>query len=279
MINNVLSLFDGCSIGYEALKAEGIVFNKYFASEIDKNAIKVSKENFPEIVHLGDVKNIGVENVENIDLLIGGSPCQGFSTIGKQLNFEDERSALFFEFIRLKKLLKPKWFLLENVPMKKEWAKLISDFIEVDFVEINSKIVSAQSRRRLYWTNIPIQQIKEKNVFLDDIIDSDLIIDAPKNFAKRVPLGSPKYIDPYNQKAITGGKSTTLRTNINNGNMWVRMNNGEYRNLTLNECRKLQTTEIDFSCVSEQQAKKMLGNGWTTEIIQNIFKGLKNAKD
>lgn len=279
MINNVLSLFDGCSIGYEALKAEGIVFNKYFASEIDKNAIKVSKENFPEIIHLGDVKNIGVENVENIDLLIGGSPCQGFSTIGKQLNFEDERSALFFEFIRLKKLLKPKWFLLENVPMKKEWAKLISDFIEVDFVEINSKIVSAQSRRRLYWTNIPIQQIKEKNVFLDDIIDSDLIIDAPKNFAKRVPLGSPKYIDPYNQKAITGRKSTTLRTNINNGNMWVRMNNGEYRNLTLNECRKLQTTEIDFSCVSEQQAKKMLGNGWTTEIIQNIFKGLKNGKD
>lgn len=278
MINNVLSLFDGCSIGYEALKAEGIVFNKYFASEIDKNAIKVSKENFPEIIHLGDVKNIGVENVENIDLLIGGSPCQGFSTIGKQLNFEDERSALFFEFIRLKKLLKPKWFLLENVPMKKEWAKLISDFIEVDFVEINSKIVSAQSRRRLYWTNIPIKQIKEKNVFLDDIIDSDLIIDAPKNFAKRVPLGSPKYIDPYNKKAITGCKSTTLRTNINNGNMWVRMNNNEYRNLTLNECRKLQTTEIDFSCVSEQQAKKMLGNGWTTEIIQNIFKELKNGK-
>ncbi len=279
MINNVLSLFDGCSIGYEALKAEGIVFNKYFASEIDKNAIKVSKENFPEIIHLGDVKNIGVENVENIDLLIGGSPCQGFSTIGKQLNFEDERSALFFEFIRLKKLLKPRWFLLENVPMKKEWAKLISDFIEVDFVEINSKIVSAQNRKRLYWTNIPIKQIKEKNVFLDDIIDSDLIIDAPKNFAKRVPFGSPKYIDPYNKKAITGGKSTTLRTNINNGNMWVRMNNGEYRNLTLNECRNLQTTEIDFSCVSEQQAKKMLGNGWTTEIIQNIFKGLKNAKD
>ena len=279
MINNVLSLFDGCSIGYEALKAEGIVFDKYFASEIDKNAIKVSKENFPEIIHLGDVKNIGVENVENIDLLIGGSPCQGFSTIGKQLNFEDKRSALFFEFIRIKKLLKPKWFLLENVPMKKEWAKLISDFIEVDFVEINSKIVSAQSRRRLYWTNIPIKQIKEKNVFLDDIIDSDLIIDAPKNFAKRVPLGRPKYIDPYNKKAITRGKSTTLRTNINNGNMWVRMNNGEYRNLTLNECRKLQTTEIDFSCVSEQQAKKMLGNGWTTEIIQNIFKGLKNAKD
>ena len=110
MINNVLSLFDGCSIGYEALKAEGIVFDKYFASEIDKNAIKVSKENFPEIIHLGDVKNIGVENVENIDLLIGGSPCQGFSTIGKQLNFEDKRSALFFEFIRIKKLLKPKWF-------------------------------------------------------------------------------------------------------------------------------------------------------------------------
>lgn len=175
---NVLSLFDGMSCGQMALRKAGIKYENYLASEVDKFAIQVSSENFPDMIHLGDVTKIDYSKLPKIDLLIGGSPCQGFSFAGKQLNFEDPRSKLFFEFVKALEILKPKYFMLENVKMKKEYQNVISDLLGVEPIEINSALVSAQNRKRLYWTNIPnIKQPDDKKIYLKDIIEdgADLV--------------------------------------------------------------------------------------------------------
>lgn len=169
---NVLSLFDGMSCGQIALNRLGIKYNNYYASEIDKYAIEVTKKNFPNTIHLGDVTKVKAEDLEPIDLLMGGSPCQGFSFAGKQLNFDDPRSALFFEFVRLLKECKPKYFLLENVRMKKIYQDVISEHLGVEPILINSSLLSAQNRLRLYWTNIPnINQPQDKGLVLKDILE------------------------------------------------------------------------------------------------------------
>jgi DNA (cytosine-5)-methyltransferase 3A len=275
---NVLSLFDGMSCGQLALNRAKIKYDEYFASEIDRNAIKVTQHNFPNTQQIGDVNNVTSKQLPKIGLMIAGSPCQGFSFIGKGLNFKDPRSKLFFEFVRLKNELRPKYFLLENVKMKKEFQDIISQHLGIQPVEINSSLVSAQNRNRLYWTNIPLKKLpSDKNIFLDDVIDHKLknyII--PRNWQKRVPSEMPKYCDPYNKKGIKN-KSTTLRTNVNNGNMWVKVDGG-YRNLTRKEAEILQGVPVDYtSIVSESQAKKMLGNGWTIDIIAHILSGIKGA--
>ena len=170
---NVLSLFDGMSCGRIALERAGVSVNNYYASEIDKYAIAVSKKNYPDIKHIGDVTQVRASDLPQIDLLIGGSPCQGFSFAGKQLNFDDPRSKLFFEFVRLLKETKPKYFLLENVRMKQEYQDIISQHLGVQPIKINSALVSAQNRVRLYWTNIPnVNQPEDKGIFLKDIIES-----------------------------------------------------------------------------------------------------------
>lgn len=148
---NVLSLFDGISAGQVALKRAGIKVNNYFASEIDPYAIKITQKNFPNTIQLGDVREVKGENLPQIDLLIGGSPCTGFSFAGKQLNFNDPQSKLFFEYVRLLEECKPKYFLLENVVMKKEYSDVITKYLGVDYIKINSSLVSAQNRERLYW--------------------------------------------------------------------------------------------------------------------------------
>jgi DNA-cytosine methyltransferase len=184
---NVLSLFDGMSCGQIALNKLGVKVNKYFACEIDKYAMQVTQHNFPDTIQLGDVQFVTKETfgTHKIDLVIGGSPCQGFSFAGKQLNFEDPRSALFFEFVRLVKELKPKYFLLENVKMKKESQDIISKYMGVEPIEINSSLVSAQTRKRLYWTNIPnVSQPEDKGVVLRDIIESGYIDDRMVNEGK-----------------------------------------------------------------------------------------------
>ena len=169
---NVLSLFDGMSCGQIALDQLGIKVDNYFAAEIDKWAIQVTKKNYPNTIHLGDVTQIKGEDLPQIDLLMGGSPCQGFSFAGKQLNFDDPRSALFFEFVRLLKETKPKYFLLENVRMKQEYQDVISEHLGVKPIMINSSLVSAQNRVRLYWTNIPnITQPEDKGIVLKDILE------------------------------------------------------------------------------------------------------------
>jgi len=200
---NVLSLFDGMSCWMLALQRAGIKVDKYFASEIDKYAIQVSEKNFPEIKHIGDITNIFTSNSWNkpiyaqawhwewfvsknsIDIIIWGSPCQWFSFAGKQLNFEDPRSKLFFEYVRILKDVKPKYFILENVKMKKEYQDIISEnLFGVQPIEINSSLVSAQNRRRLYWIwerqedwtykQVHIEQPEDEGILLKDIILDDV---------------------------------------------------------------------------------------------------------
>jgi len=167
----VLSLFDGMSCGQIALERVGIQVEKYYASEIDKYAIKVTKKNHPKTIQLGDVTKWREWDIEQPDIIIGGSPCQGFSFAGKQLNFEDPRSRLFFEFVDILKHYKPKYFLLENVKMKKEFQDVISEYLGVQPIEINSALVSAQNRKRLYWTNIPDVSVPDdKGILLKDIV-------------------------------------------------------------------------------------------------------------
>src|SRR5690606_34169586 len=153
---NVLSLFDGISCGQIALERAGIKVENYFASEIDKHAIAVTQHNYPKTKQLGSVLSVKGTDLPNIDLLIGGSPCQGFSIAGKKLNFEDERSKLFFEFVRLKNELKPKYFLLENVRMSDDIADAIDELLGVKRIFIDSRNFTGMIRKRYYWTNIPI---------------------------------------------------------------------------------------------------------------------------
>ena len=179
---NVLSLFDGMSCGRIALDQLGIKVDNYYACEIDKYAMQVSQANYPEIIQLGDVCDVKSEDLPKIDLILAGSPCQGFSFAGKQLAFDDPRSALFFEFIRLLKECKPKYFLLENVRMKKEYLQVISEQVSACYPEIPfgieptmicSSLVSAQSRKRYYWTNIPnVTQPEQKGIVLRDILET-----------------------------------------------------------------------------------------------------------
>jgi DNA-cytosine methyltransferase len=179
----VLSLFDGMSCGQIALNRLGIEVDTYYASEIDKYAMEITQKNFPETIQIGDVCAVRGEDYQDVDLILAGSPCQGFSFAGKQLAFDDPRSALFFEFIRLLKEIKPKYFLLENVKMKKEYLQIISEQVSACYPEIpfgiepifiNSSLVSAQSRQRYYWTNIPnITQPEERGIVLRDILEGN----------------------------------------------------------------------------------------------------------
>lgn len=181
---NVLSLFDGISCGRVALERCGFKINKYYASEIDKYAITVAANNYLDTIHIGDVTKVRAEDLDPIDIVIGGSPCQGFSFAGKQLNFEDPRSKLFFEFVRLVKECKPKYFFLENVVMKKEFQDVISSYLGVEPIMLNSAVVSAQSRKRLYWTNIPGYTAPEdKGILLKDIVHEHCLTDRDKSHA------------------------------------------------------------------------------------------------
>ena len=171
---NVLSLFDGMSCGRLALDRLGIKIDKYYASEIDKYAIEVSSANYPDTIQIGDVCDVKGEDYPDIDLILGGSPCQGFSFAGHQLAFDDPRSALFFEFVRVLKEVNPKYFLLENVKMKKEFLDIISDQVGVEPILINSSLLSAQNRQRYYWTNVPgVEQPEDRGLVLKDILETE----------------------------------------------------------------------------------------------------------
>jgi len=272
---NVLSLFDGMSCGQIALNRVGIEINNYFASEIDKNAIKITQKNYPETIQLGDVTKIKVDKLPKIDLLIGGSPCQGFSFAGKQLNFEDERSKLFFEYVRILKELQkinPEIkFLLENVKMKKLYQNIISEFLKVEPIEINSNLVSAQNRKRLYWTNIEnVQQPEDKNIKLKDILWVDKIGDL-----------TDEYIQKKQNQKRWGNHFGTIETEKSNtllaiGKFDTILLTDLKRYLTPLECERLQTLPHFYTdCVSEGQRYRAIGNGWTVDVIAHIFKNLK----
>ena len=308
---NVLSLFDGISTGRLALEKAGVQVDKYYACEIDENAIFISKKNYPDIIQLGDVKNVNVSKLPKIDLLIGGSPCQGFSRAGKCLNFDDPRSALFFEYVRIlndiKKINPDVLFLLENVKMKNEWKDIITKYLEVEPIEINSKLVSAQHRERLYWSNIPgVTQPEDKNISLIDIledtpvnrnINSGVVFDstispASKELVKvvngevRVSQAVKKgYIVAHNGDGVNlafpgsksrrgrviKGKSSTLDCVCN----ICVLHNGNIRRFSITELEKLQTLPVGYTAgISLSARRKAIGNGWTTDVITHIFKGL-----
>lgn len=280
----VLSLFDGMSCGRIALERCNIKPDSYFASEIDKHAIKVSKDNWDDITHVGNVKNIkyqdGVLSTESgnfeteIDLLIGGSPCQSFSPLGNREGFEG-KSGLFFEYLRILKEVKPKYFLLENVSMKKEWRDKISELIGCEPVEINSNKFSAQNRKRLYWTNIKVGEVVDKNQFAEDVLN------IPEGYFLTTKTDSNSYEFVKNKV----GCLTTKCSGANSRGMAFYSNlqfKGvrpfDYENvirLSVEELEKLQTLPVGYTkSVSRYQACKMIGNGWTVGVIAHILKGL-----
>jgi DNA-cytosine methyltransferase len=276
---NVLSLFDGMSCGQIALNRAGIKYDKYFASEIDKYAIEVTQHNYPETIQIGDILNVKGSDLPKIDIMFGGSPCQGFSFAGKRLNFDDPRSKLFFEFVRLKEELNPKYFLLENVKMKKEHEQVITEHMGVEPIRINSKLVSAQNRERLYWTNIPgIEQPDDKGILVKDIIDYSVVhkILPPKTIQAQLYYAK-------NYKAT--GKAPTLTRELAHG--WgknitpkcyleIKAVTGEDRLFSPLECERLQTVPDNYSSmVSNTQRFNLLGNGWTVDVIAHIFKNIR----
>ena len=219
---NVLSLFDGMSCGRIALERLGIKVDNYYASEIDKYAMKVSEANYPDIIQVGDVTELDTSTLPNIDLIMGGSPCQGFSFAGKQLAFDDPRSALFFEFVRCVKELKPKYFLLENVRMKKEYLDIISEHMGVEPIMINSALVSAQNRVRYYWTNIPrVEQPEQRGMVLRDILENKEIDGLSEKAIAYMNRGSEKYTGKKTRAEHyikhESKKSNTLTANMHKG--------------------------------------------------------------
>lgn len=287
---NVLSLFDGMSCGQIALERAGVQVNNYFASEIDKHAIKVTQANYPNTKQLGSVVDVKAKDLPKIDLLIGGSPCQGFSIAGKKLNFDDERSKLFFEFVRLKNELNPKYFLLENVRMTDEIADAIDELLGVKRIYIDSRNFTGMIRKRYYWTNIPIGEIPTKNIAIEDLLDNETF-DRDLNFfldrTKYEPTTSYDGIITINPRDNKGkqtwqrgrvydikGSCPTICASLFDLN--ITKNHKTWRKLTINECEKLQGVPKDYtSIVSKNERGKQLGNGWTVDVIAHIFGGLK----
>ena len=297
---NILSLFDGISGARIALEKLNIPITNYYASEIDKFAIQVSKENYPDIIHLGDIKDIKASDLPKIDLLIGGSPCQDLSNAQKGLGLKGEKSRLFYEYIRLYKELNPTYFLLENV--KNKWGNFMSDIIGVDFIEINSSLFSAQSRPRYYWTNINfphlpkerhsevleniiVKNVDEKYYFnkkgLDTFIKENLSFDkVPSKDGIVKVFDVPKSIinDHERQRRIyaLNSKSPTILARADTTKI---IDNKRIRKLSPLECERLQNIPDNYtaSC-SDAQRYKMIGNGFNINTIVHILKGLKNKE-
>jgi site-specific DNA-cytosine methylase len=282
--SSVLSLFDGMSCGQIALNRAGIKYDNYFASEIDKYAIIVTQANYPKTIQLGDVAKVKAENLPKIDLLIGGSPCQGFSFAGKGLNFEDPRSKLFFEFVRLKNETQPKYFLLENVVMKKEHEKVISEFLGVDPILINSNLVSAQNRKRLYWTSIPcLKQPADKQIGWGEIKESGVADNF--YYSKNGLDWLKRHGERKGKKLAIWGKNDKCQMieashfkNYSSQRFFGIEDEKGLRYITPIECERAQTVPDNYTqCVSNTQRYKMLGNGWTIDVIAHIFGSLLNG--
>jgi hypothetical protein len=245
--------------------------------------------NYPNIIQLGDVINWKDWKIDwkSIDLLIGGSPCQGFSSSGKELNFNDPRSKLFFEFSNILNHIKTfnpnVKFMLENVKMKKEWADVITKYLGVNYIEINSKYFSAQNRVRYYWCNFDILPYTDKNILLKDIVEDDYIHSAAK---RTRPIVKENYRKSLCLEVNGIEKSMCLVTvNLNNllsplpkgKYIDVGKNNYPYRVMTTTEMEKLQTVPNGYvGNINNNKAAKVLGNGWNVDTIAHIFSSLKN---
>ncbi len=279
-IDNVLSIFDGMSCGQIALERAGVKVDKYYASEIDKYAIQITQKNYPNTIQLGDVTQWHKWDIDwsSIGLVLGGSPCQSFSVAGNGDGFNG-KSGLFFEFADIVQnviLHNPNaYFLLENVVMKKEWKDIISKIMGVQPIMIDSALVSAQKRRRLYWTNIPdIKQPEDKGILFKDILEDVSFRTIPKCFYDT--WGKDMRINK-GLNWISNNKSNTLTTKNCHPNQYIlNQDKTLCRLLTVKEYEKLQNLPEGYTeGVSNTQRYKMLGNGWTVDVIAHIFKYIK----
>ena len=283
---NVLSLFDGISCGHIALDKAGIPINKYYASEIDKYAIKVTNKNYPETINLGDVTTVSGELfTEKIDLLIGGSPCQGFSQAGKMKNFDDPRSKLFWEYVRILQEIKPKYFLLENVVMKQEWQDIISEALGVKPIMIDSSLTSAATRKRLYWTNIPgvgqpedlgitFGDIRERNVPESSIYYTDKGLDWIRRHEKRTGKTLRIIGDSDKMQML----EASMYKKYSSQRFFGIEDTHGLRYITVTECERCMNVPDGYTdCCSNTQRYKQLGNGWEVNTITHIFRTLKNV--
>lgn len=222
-----------------------------------------------------------------VDLLLGGSPCQGFSFAGKQLNFSDPRSKLFFDYVKALEILKPKYFLLENVKMKKEYEDVITQHLGVKPIEINSALVSAQDRKRLYWTNIPnVTQPEDKKLVLKHIVEPEINkkdFDITERMKQKKP-GTLSYEKAWENVRSLNEKSKTLLTGqsiSNSGATNIKYSDSKYYKPTPIEAERLQTLPDNYTAVgvidgkeipiSNTQRYKMIGNGWTVDVIAHIL--------
>ena len=280
---NVLSLFDGISAGRVALEKAGIVVDNYYASEIDKYAMQVSKKNYPDIKQLGDISIWRGWDIDwsSIDMVIGGSPCQGFSIAGRQLNFNDPRSKLFFDFVdicdHVADMNPNMKFLLENVKMKQEFQDVINKYMGIEPIVINSSLLSAQNRVRLYWTNIPnIIQPEDKYIILSDILENTVddkyyLTAEAIDYMSRLRNGKQRW--EYHKNPIEG-KAACLTANMYKGIPYGVIKE-RLRKLTPLECERLQLFPDGYTeGVSNTQRYKALGNSWTVDVIAHIFKQL-----
>lgn len=325
---NVLSLFDGMSCGQQALERVGINVDNYYASEIDKYAIQVTMANYPNTIQLGSVINVDGHTLPQIDLLIGGSPCQSFSFLGKKngmstkceteiltlphylqlknAGFEFEgQSYLFWEYMRIMHEVKPKYFLLENVEMGEKWERVLSNAIGVNGIHIDSALVSAQTRNRIYWTNIGmkpgglfgdpvsiIKQPKDMGVVLKDIIEPEVVekyflshnvacrFTPLKKASNIIGTTKAKYNTRIGQRDVVfilNGKVGCLIATDYKQPKQIMTNEKRIRKLTPKECARLQTISDNYLMpVSDSQKYRCIGNGWTIEIIKHILSYLNN---
>jgi site-specific DNA-cytosine methylase len=295
---NVLSLFDGLGGARISLDQLGINCN-YYASEIDKCAIDIHSRNYPETVHLGDVVDIKADNLPNIDLLIGGSPCQSLSGLvnlsDKEKGF-DGKSKLFFEYVRILKEVKPKYFVLENVAsMKKIECDKISEILGVEPIMINSSLLTAQVRKRYYWTNIPnVSQPIDEQIKLKDILD-DGFTEKEKAYCLTATYYNAcvqnYFIKSERQhKFLFPIKKETNKFIIDNrevieiypskGADFNRTSLNELKKYTSKlspvECERLQGVPDNYTQgVSLRERYKMIGNGFTIPVIKHILKNMK----
>ena len=279
---NVLSLFDGMSCGQIALNRVGIDYENYFASEIKPHAIQTTQHNYPNTIQVGDITKLNGRELPQIDLLIGGSPCQDFSRANrKQDGLDGEKSGLFWEYVRLLKETEPKYFLLENVRMKQEWQDIISEELGVKPVRINSSLVSGAMRDRFYWTNIPMDGLpKDKGINFQSLIDygyteRDKCLCLLESYSR--PMKTPSKIArryfKYGFWQVIFRDEETY--NILKDDFELATTD-DVRYMNKNEMERVQTVPVGYTeLLSRNDAACLLGDGWTVDVIAHIFEGLK----
>lgn len=286
---NILSLFGGIECGRVALERAGIPIDKYYSSEVDPYAIKIANKNYPDIIQLGDINNIDfTQFIGKIDLIMGGSPCQNLSIVNKKSRdgLEGDKSKLFYKFVEAVATIKPKYFLFENVAsMNKKDREVISDILGVKPVLINSALVSAQTRNRLYWTNIgKIEQPEDKGIFIKDVLEKYVdekyyisekmkgyIFACPSNFTNNYKINCEKA-----RPLVTKHDKRANTTNYYSDDFINGGDKNRIRRLTPLECERLQTLPDGYTAgLSDTRRYIAIGNGWTVDVITYIFKGLK----